>query len=216
MAHVKKSYGQFCGLARSLDHVGDRWTLLMIRELLIGPATYGGLLRALSGIPTNLLAERLRELEADGLLTRGRDDEDGRRVLYRLTPLGGQLEPALLALIRWGGHWMASGQGQDRFDPRWAVLAVRALLEGRRPGLAGSVEIEMDGEVLTATAAEGEPVQVEVGGRSTEPGASVRGPAGSVLGLLSGQLAIAEASRRGVRITGRRLVRQIVGEPTAD
>lgn len=209
---AQRTYGQFCGLARALDHIGDRWTLLVIRELLLGAATYGGLLNALNGIPTNLLAERLRDLEADGLLTRQRDQDDARRVVYRLTPFGEQLEPALLALIRWGGHWMVSGQGQDRFDPRWAVLALRALLEGRSPMAAGTVELEMDGELLTVYLVEGQPVRVQAGTSSDKPGARARGTGEVILGLFSGRLSMAEASRRGVRITGhRQLVRELMG-----
>jgi DNA-binding HxlR family transcriptional regulator len=196
-----KRYGQFCGLARALDHVGDRWTLLMIRELLLGPSSYGDLLNALDGIPTNLLAERLRQLEADGLVARVADPQDRRRAIYRLTTLGQGLEPALLALIKWGAHWMRTGQGDDRFDPRWSVLAIRALLQDRRTTRRGTVELRMGGDAFTvATTSEG---SICVQGRdAAAAGATVEGDPGLMLGLVSGELTPKEAARRGLRIRG--------------
>src|SRR5687767_10580388 len=116
---ARKSYGQFCAVARTLDHVGDRWSLLVLRELLLSDASYGELLRALHGVPSNLLALRLRELEADGLVERTPSDEDRRRVRYALTRSGRDVEPILVAMIRWGARWMATGPGDDQFDPRW-------------------------------------------------------------------------------------------------
>lgn len=208
---MAKTYGQFCGLARALDRIGDRWTLLIIRELLLGEASYGALLETLEGIPTNLLARRLRELEEDGLVTREREQEDRRRVGYRLTPLGAEIEPALLALIRWGGNWMATGPAGDRFDPRWAWLAVRAILEGRSPPVRGTVEIQIDGASLGVVCDGNTPLRVEPGPVSGKPAASVSGDSSSVLGLLSGALPLAEATRKGLRIRGdRALVRGVL------
>lgn len=124
----RKSYGQFCALARALDRVGDRWTVLIVRELLLAPARYGELHAALPGLATNLLALRLRHLEADGLVERA-ELAGSRYATYQLTPQGRALEPVLLAIIRWGASYMANGPGADVVDERWAWLAVRALLE---------------------------------------------------------------------------------------
>lgn len=196
-----KRYGQFCGLARGLEHVGDRWTLLVIRELLLGPCSYGDLLTALDGIPTNLLADRLRQLEADGLVAREVDPEDRRRAVYLLTTLGQGLEPALLALIKWGAHWMRAGQGDDRFDPRWSVLAIRALLQDRRATRSGTLELRIGGDALTvATTGEGS-IRVQ-GGGAAAAGATVEGDPGLMLGLVSGELTPKEAARRGLRVHG--------------
>ena len=196
-----KRYGQFCGLARALEHVGDRWTLLMIRELLLGPSSYGDLLTALDGIPTNLLADRLRQLEADGLVARETDPEDRRRAIYRLTTLGQGLEPALLALIKWGAHWMRTGQGDDRFDPRWSVLAIRALLQDRRTTHSGTVELRIGGDAVTvATTSEGS-IGVQDGGAAAA-GATVEGDPGLMLALVSGELTPKESARRGLRVRG--------------
>jgi len=199
---MSRSYGQFCGLARALDHVGDRWTLLVIRELLLSDAGYGALLTALDGIPTNLLADRLRQLEADGVVTRCADGDDRRRVIYRLTPLGQGLEPVLLELIRWGAQWMGAGPGDDRFDPRWAVLALRALLTGRQPQIRGTTELRLEGGPLRLVSTGDAPLQIERGVSADEPDATVDGNAAHLLGLVAGQLTIGAAKRRGVRITG--------------
>lgn len=196
-----KRYGQFCGLARALEHVGDRWTLLVIRELLLEPSSYGDLLSSLDGIPTNLLADRLRQLEGDGLVAREADPEDRRRAIYRLTTLGRGLEPAMLALINWGGHWMRAGRGSDRFEPTWAVLALRALLQGRRTSRTGTLELRIDGiAVIVASTNEGA-VHVERGSAEA-PGATVEGDPELMLGLVSGALTLKEAARRGLQVCG--------------
>lgn len=196
-----KRYGQFCGLARALEHVGDRWTLLVIRELLLGPSTYGDLLTSLDGIPTNLLADRLRQLGADGLVEREADPEDRRRAIYRLTTLGQGLEPALLALINWGAHWMRAGRGSDRFEPRWTVLALRAIVQNRRATRGGTLVLHIGGNALTvATTNEGF-VCVERG-NAEAPDATVEGDPELILGLVSGELTPREAARRGLRVRG--------------
>lgn len=144
----RKTYGQFCGLARSLDRVGDRWTLLIIRELLLGDRTFRDLEAALTGISPPLLAKRLRELADDGLVTRNGAPRRSKRVMYGVTDAGRSLEPVVLELIRWGSRWMRSGPGDDRVDPRWAPLALRALLTGRPRG-RGRVHLDVDGIAVT-------------------------------------------------------------------
>lgn len=202
---MAKTYGQFCGLARALDHIGDRWTLLIIRELLVGPAGYGQLLAALSGIPTNLLAERLRQLEEDEVVVRQGDPDDRRRSVYRLTPLGGELEPAVLALVRWGTHWMRTGPGDDRFHPRWLLLALRALLGDRAPVRSGVTEVRTGGQRLAVTGERGGGIQVApVADDEAEAGAVVEGDARLVLGLCSGEVTMTGALRRGLRVRGDR------------
>lgn len=143
-----KSYGQFCGLARALDRVGDRWSLLIVRELLLGDRTFRDLGEALPGISPSLLARRLRELAADRLVERNEAPRRSKNVEYRLTSAGRSLEPAILALIRWGTEWMLCGPGGDHVDPRWAPLALRALLEGR-PSHPGVVHLDVEGVPVT-------------------------------------------------------------------
>lgn len=143
-----KTYGQFCGLARALDRVGDRWTLLIVRELLLGDRTFRDLVAALPGISPSLLTRRLGELSADRLVERNEAPRRSRNVEYRLTSAGRSLEPAILALIRWGTVWMLRGPGDDRVDPRWASLALRALLEGH-PSRPGVVHLDVEGIPIT-------------------------------------------------------------------
>lgn len=200
---VRKSYGQFCGAARALDRIGDRWSLLIVRELLLRDASYGDLTAALAGIPSNLLAARLRDLEGDGLVERLDDPDDRRRGRYRLTPLGVALEPVLLELIKWGAHWMASGPGDDRFDPRWTSLALRALLNGRHAGRSGSAFIDL-GEELMLVTSDGGPITVQRISEHTDADCFVEGDGQLLLGVASAQRTLANAIRSGVRVSGDR------------
>ena len=120
---VKKGYHQHCGLARALDRVGERWTLLIVRDLLLGPRRYKQLLESLQGITTNLLAKKLKDMESDGIL-----EKHSSR--YRLTELGASLEPAIMELARWGGHFMASPGERDRKDLAWALLSCKRRYTG--------------------------------------------------------------------------------------
>ncbi|MDN3461157.1 helix-turn-helix domain-containing protein, partial [Rhodococcus sp. APC 3903] len=120
---MSRDYGQYCGLARALDVIGDRWNLLIVRQLLLGPARYGDLREALSGIATNLLAGRLRDLETAGVLER-RLSEDGNAITYALTPWGAELREPINGLIRWSTPLMIRGPEDDEFRPEWMSLAL--------------------------------------------------------------------------------------------
>ncbi len=207
-----KTYGQFCGLARALDHIGDRWTLLVIRELLVDERSYGDLINALDGIPTNLLADRLFELQADGLVTRQPDPRDRRRVTYALTALGRGLEPVVFSLIGWGTHWMRAGPAADRFEPSWMMLALRALLSDRTALVAGTVEIRVNDQCLTV-ASDGDGVMRVERGAAIEPDASTDGSPQLILGLVSGELTMTQAIRRGLRVRGDRAVASALLQP---
>src|SRR5438128_7232990 len=98
-----RSYGEYCSLAKALDVIGERWTLLIVRELALkGACRYTDLRNGLPGIASNLLADRLRELEKAGVITREDAPPPIATTLFRLTPRGEQLRPALDALMRWG------------------------------------------------------------------------------------------------------------------
>ena len=116
-----KKYHQFCGLAKALDIVGERWTLLIIRDLLIGARTYTELMESQEGITTNLLAERLKYLESSGLVYK---NKEGKTFLYNLTELGIELEPAILALGAWGSK-IAKVEKDDRFDLAYGMISLR-------------------------------------------------------------------------------------------
>ncbi|MDO3401380.1 helix-turn-helix domain-containing protein [Mycolicibacterium neoaurum] len=129
---MSRGYGQYCGLARALDVVGDRWNLLIIRELLIAPARFGELRQGLPGIATNLLTDRLRDLEAGGVVER-RVSEGANAITYALTPWGAQLREPIDALIRWSTPLMIRGPEGDEFRPDGLLVALPALFAVRKP-----------------------------------------------------------------------------------
>jgi DNA-binding HxlR family transcriptional regulator len=129
-AKSKRAYDQYCALAVALDIVGERWTLLIIRELLTRPRRYAELLQALPGIGTNLLADRLKSLAEAGVLRAVNRDEP--RSGYELTDRGEALRPVVLALARWGMEAMAVDVRQGHINASWAQLGVQALIEDER------------------------------------------------------------------------------------
>ena len=135
----RRSYRQYCGLARSLDVVGERWTLLVIRNLLLGPQRYSDLLRGLPGITTNLLAKRLKEMEAHGLIEHDAGDSSAS---YRLTEAGHALEPAIHALARWGWQRGARPRAGEQRSFDWLLVALRRRYRG---GVTLTATIEADG-----------------------------------------------------------------------
>jgi DNA-binding HxlR family transcriptional regulator len=183
-----RSYGQYCGLARSLEVVGDRWNLLIVRQLLIAPARYRDLIDGLPGIATNLLADRLRDLEASGVVER-RLAGSGSVVEYALTPWGAELRQPIESLIRWSTPLMVRGPDGDSFRPEWLALAVPALLDTRvkvRP--SATVGLEIGGQLFELRATRS---GFEVGphdGRDLD--ATVRADPAYVLGLAAGALTL--------------------------
>lgn len=184
-----RSYGQFCGLARSLDTVGDRWSLLIVRELLLGPRRYGELAAALDGVATNLLADRLRSLESAGVIERRLGETGG--VVYALTPWGGQLREAIDAFIRWSTPLMVRGPGGDAFEPRWLAVALEALLRRRTAKPPVELGIEVPGLFMTLRIdSDGPHVVVQPGRR---PETILTAEPEVVLGLAAGALPIDQA-----------------------
>jgi DNA-binding HxlR family transcriptional regulator len=120
----KRSYKQNCALARANDVIGERWTLLLVRDLLISPHRFNQLLASQKGMGTNLLASRLKDLETANIVER-RAGEGGAR-LYVLTERGRALEPAVLALIRWGLTHGPENRPGDHHHDEWDLLALKA------------------------------------------------------------------------------------------
>jgi len=136
----KRSYDQFCSLARALDRLGERWTLLIVRNLLLGPRRYSDLLAELPGLTTNLLAERLKGMEKGGLVARRTAPAPVRAVVYELTPLGAALEPAIMELGRWGGKFMDAPKKDDTVNIGWGLLSLKRRYRG---GFSGVVEFRI-------------------------------------------------------------------------
>jgi DNA-binding HxlR family transcriptional regulator len=190
-----RSYDQYCALAKALDVVGDRWTLLIVRELLVRPSRYSELQDGLTGIATNLLAERLRQLEGAGVI--GRDAESR----YELTDRGRKLGAAVQELVRWGAPLMLAGQGTDSFRARWLELPLKLMFGGidpRRPDI--QIEVRTAHEMLTLTSAAGA-VEVRTG-PALSPDVVVTGRPELIVGLMSGALDKDVAIGQGVSILG--------------
>ncbi|KUL37215.1 transcriptional regulator [Streptomyces sp. NRRL F-4489] len=123
----RRSYDQYCAVARALDAVGDRWTLLIVRELLGGPRRYSDLHADLPGVSTDMLATRLKDMERDGLLTRRRLARPAASV-YDLTPRGRALLPALTALADWGAPALAERRPTDAVRAHWFAVPLMTRL----------------------------------------------------------------------------------------
>ena len=190
-----KSYGQYCALARGLDVIGDRWTLLIVRELLAGPCRYSDLLEGLPGIATNLLADRLRGLEERGVVAR---DTQAR---YRLTAWGQELGEPVHAIARWAARLMAAPPADDAFRSNWLALPVAVIFEGtdpRRPRL--TIEVRTGEAPVTIESRNGQ-VHV-VPGPAMSPDLVLTGPPDGIIDLLIGTLDHTSAVSRGVTTEG--------------
>jgi DNA-binding HxlR family transcriptional regulator len=117
-------YQQYCGLARALDVLGDRWTLLIVRELMLGPRRFTDLIDGLPGISRNLLTERLRALERDGIIMRAELPPPAARQVYELTEDGRDLAGAMIPLVAWGTRRLGVRHPEESFRSHWAALAM--------------------------------------------------------------------------------------------
>ncbi len=194
---MPRQYNQFCALARALDVVGERWTLLIVRELLLGPRRFTELVRALPGIGRNLLAARMRELEEVGLVEK-------RAPGYHLTARGRALEETLFALTRWEMEEMRFPGPDDELRAGWYVLAMRA---GFRPDdardLDETYELRLDGETFTLGARDGRAEAARAS--ANDPAAVLETDLGSFLGIATGLDDLTAAVNDGrARVTGSR------------
>jgi len=137
---TNQHYGQFCGLARAAEIVGQRWTLLILRDLSVGPRRYSELVAGLPGIPTNTLATRLKELEDEGIVARTAPRGTERSVVYRLTARGEELGPALDALSRWGAGGMRA--------PREGEIVTTSSITAALRVAAGDGEVPADWDTV--------------------------------------------------------------------
>ena len=197
-----RSYNQYCALARALDVVGERWTLLLIRELLLGPKRYKHLLAGLPGIGTNLLADRLRELERAGIVRRSTLPPPADSPVYELTDLGRGLEAAVFALGRWGAYFLEPRRAGDAADPGWFFVSIRATF---RPEAAAGIrecyEFRIDGVPFHARVDGGRARTSQ--GHASDPDVVVSTDLESFTLLLSQQLSAKEALATGrMRIEG--------------
>jgi DNA-binding HxlR family transcriptional regulator len=126
MHMAKRSYQQYCGIATALDLLGERWTLLIVRDLLVGPKRFTDLLDGLPGVGTGLLSQRLRELEEAGVIEKVTLPPPAASTVYRLTAEGEGLRPAMLSLLRWGSRRLGEPDPNQRIDVESLALGFAA------------------------------------------------------------------------------------------
>ena len=193
----RRSYGQYCTVARALDVVGERWTLLLVRELLTGPKRFKDLLEGLPGIGTNLLTGRLKALEEAGIVCRATLPPPAGSKVYELTGAGRSLEPVIVELSRWGSRLMGEPSGEEDMRPAWAAVAVRSVFDAEAArGVRETYEFRIDGEVFHVRVGEGE-VEARQG-MADDPDVVVAGATEAFLAVTAGHVTPGEAVERGV------------------
>ena len=194
-----RSYKQYCAIAKALDVIGDRWNVLIVRELLLqGACRYTDLQNGLPGIATNLLAERLRDLEREGILTREEAPPPIATTVFRLTPRGQELQTILFELARWGAPLMTEPDEQDAYRGRWLASL---LLRDRTPDEPPvTIEFRTGEEAVTVETREGT-VHTHPGAAET-PDLILTGPPQLLVGVLTGRLNLATARARGLQTRG--------------
>lgn len=138
---AKRAYGLFCGLSRALELVGERWALLIIRDLLVGPKRFTDLHRGMPKIPTNILSTRLRELEANGIVRRAILPRPSNAIVYELTEYGRDLDVVVMGLGKWGARSLRPYQPGDVFSVDTMVYALQSTF---RPEVAGSDKLSVE------------------------------------------------------------------------
>lgn len=188
----RRSYDQFCATARALDSVGDRWTLLIVRELLAGPRRYTDLHADLPGVSTDVLASRLKDMEQGGLAVRRRLPPPAAAAVYELTERGRGLLPVLTALAAWGAPALGERRPTDAVRAHWFALPLLRALDGLTQ--AGILEVRLpEGDFHIRTGAEGEGGEVYGYGPVDRPDACLVLGAEVALELGRGACTLAEA-----------------------
>jgi DNA-binding HxlR family transcriptional regulator len=191
---TRRNYGQACSLAGALDRIGERWSLLIVRELLLGPLRFSDLARAVGGAPTDVLTKRLRDLERDGIVTRRELDPPASATAYELTELGRELERPLLELGRWGLNFYEAGDAED-LESSWLPNSLRIVLQPPADA-AMTIQLRSEGKAFRIEVADGR-VDAERG-EATAPDLTMSGPPRAVLAAL----VVGEQLVPGVEISG--------------
>lgn len=195
---TKRSYGQYCALAKTLDLVGERWTLLVVRELIFGPRRYSDVLQALPGIGTSLLAERLKNLEAAGVVRRRELPPPAASTVYELTDSGADLARALLPLVMWGArNLLTATKPGEQFRVVWPLLVVRETFDrSRAEGVDDTYEFVVEGSVGHLRVHGGR-IDVREGPAPAEPDVRLTMDAETFVAVGTGRLEPAEAIAGG-------------------
>lgn len=198
-----RSYNHYCGLAYALDRIGERWTILLIRELVAGPRRFTDLLDGLPGISTNLLSERLKELEQQGLILRRTLPPPAGSTVYELTAVGQALEPTLLELGKWGSQFVPpEPAGASVLHAGSYALTLKTFFRPEQAQQSSETyELHVDQDVLQVRVADGQ-LQVRQG-EAPHADAIFHTDIGTYLGLLQRAIAPDAAITAGqIRIEG--------------
>jgi DNA-binding HxlR family transcriptional regulator len=196
----RRSYEQFCGLSRALDVVGERWTLLVVRELMSGPKRYSDLAESLRGIGTSLLATRLKQLEADGVVERRYLRPPAASTVYELTETGQELADALVPLALWGArhHTDQVREPTQRFQAEWTLQFLVRMLDAEALGTGRSTyEFRVDDSVASLSISDGAS-EVRAGRATGDPDAVVVTDASTMAAIAGGRIGVVEALERGL------------------
>jgi DNA-binding HxlR family transcriptional regulator len=191
----RRTYGDRCGVARALDLVGERWALLVVRELLLGPKRFTDLRSGLPHLSPDVLSQRLRELEEAGIVQRRKLAPPAASRVYELTPRGRELEPVVLGLGRWGST-APFPRGEARIGVDSAVLALKTLFDpAAADGLSASYELRLGEHTFRARVADG---RLDVArGSADQPDAIVETEPGTLSMVLWHDRPLAEAVGSG-------------------
>ncbi len=202
-------------MAKGLDVIGDRWTLLIVRELLIrGACRYTDLRNGLPGIATNLLAQRLRELEQAGIIYSEAAPPPVATTLFRLTPRGQDLEPVIKAIGDWSRPLLANPDDNDTLQSHWLVLPLRFYLQDATPGQPPiTIALRTGDEPIVLQTIEGS-VRARLG-TTEHPDLILSGPPQLLLAVLLGRITVADARDQGLTYDGDpKLLRRLRPSPT--
>lgn len=202
---AKVRYPQFCALARAAEMLGERWTLLIVRELLLGSKRFSDLRERLDGISPSVLAERLARVEALGLVRRSELPPPAASTVYELTEHGRALRPAVYELIRWGGRFLFPARRGERVEPEWMVLALAACARrGASPPRAFLLRIRQGPKEATIHVTGG-PTGTVVTDRPTPADVTIVATVPTILALMSGTVSPPAALEQGrIEVTGDR------------
>ena len=200
---TKRTYGDRCGVARGLDVVGERWALLVVRELLFGPKRFTDLRAGLPNLSPDVLSQRLRELERAGVLRRRRLDPPAGSRVYELSDWGKELEPVLVALARWGSR-ASFPPGDAGLGVDSTILALKTLFDpSAAGGLSASYELRLSDQRFEARVVDNR-LELARGG-DRQPDATIATDPGTLSALLWHGRSVPDALRSGeIEIEGSR------------
>lgn len=200
---MSRSYDQYCPLARALDVVGDRWTMLIMRELFFAPKRFTDLEQRLDGIAPNLLSRRLKELEAAELIRRRRLDPPAASIVYELTEKADGLETAMLELARWGIQFLGIYEGDEAFELEWLLPAMEEFADREvARGVWETYEFRITGSAFWVQVADGQ-VTVRAGHAPEDADLLVETDLETFMGIGFGAITPEEAQASGrTRVIG--------------